>query len=286
MRRVAVVLLLFFAVTGVAHAADNPIGPVYDAKGRIIETPLAPTEPPRRLTPGKAVDVFLAYPKVKDWLSRYPKQGRTTAADWKADTSSWQVNVWWDKAGEIATGRVDDATSDVTEAWTGPQVAWGMARGSPGAFGGKKLNSYPVWLAFCGIFLLGLVDWRRPLSLRTLDLVALLSFSVSLWFFNRGNIFASAPLAYPPLVYLIGRGLWIGFTGRATPGRTVWPVWLLLALAAFGAGFRATEYNHRNSSVIDVGYSGVIGAQRIVNGEWPYGHMPVEESLKPCGPLG
>ena len=91
------------------------------------------------------------------------------------------------------------------------------------AFGGKKLNSYRVWLPFCAIFLLGLVDWRRPLSLRTLDLVALLSFSVSLWFFNRGNIFASAPLAYPPLVYLIGRGLWIGLTGRATPGRTVWP---------------------------------------------------------------
>ena len=36
MRRVAVVLLLFFAVTGIAHAADDPIGPVYDSKGRII----------------------------------------------------------------------------------------------------------------------------------------------------------------------------------------------------------------------------------------------------------
>jgi hypothetical protein len=269
-RRAAVVLVLFFAVAGAAHAADNPIGPVYDAKGRIIETPLAPPEQPKRLTPGKAVDIFLVYPKVKDWLSRYPKKGRSTAADWNTDTRSWQVNVWWGKAGEIATGRVDDATAHVTEAWTGPQVAWGMARGSPGAF--------------CAIFLVGLVDWRRPLSLRTLDLVALLSFSVSLWFFNRGNIFASAPLAYPPLVYLLGRGLWIGFTGRATAGRTVWPVWLLLALTAFGAGFRATEYNHRNSSVIDVGYSGVIGAQRIVNGEWPYGHMPVEEDLKACGP--
>jgi hypothetical protein len=284
-RRVAVVLTVFFAVAGAAHAADTqPIAPVYDAKGRIIETPLAPAELPRRLTSDRAVDIFLAYPKVQDWLLRYPQKGRTTAAEFKSDTRSWQVNVWWDKAGEIATGRVDDATTHVTEAWTGPQVAWGMARGSPGAFGGRKLNSYPVWLAFCGIFLLGLVDWRRPLSLRTLDLFALLSFSVSLWFFNRGNIFASAPLAYPPLVYLIGRGLWIGFTGRATPGRTVWPVWLLLALTAFGAGFRATEFNHRNSNVIDVGYSGVIGAQRIVNGEWPYGHMPDEGDLKACGP--
>jgi len=46
-------------------------------------------------------------------------------------------------------------------------------------------------------FLLGLFDFRRPLSLRNLDLLALLSFSVSLWFFNHGNIFTSVPLAYP-----------------------------------------------------------------------------------------
>ena len=284
MRRLALVLLLLVATAGTAHAADTPVGPVYNSKGRIIQTPLAPTIQPRHLTPDRAIAKFLAEPKVAGWLTRYPKRGRTTDATFKESDSSWHVNVWWGKAGEIATGSVDDATGEVTEAWTGPQVAWGMARGGPGAFGGKKINSYPVWLAFCGIFLLGLVDWRRPLTLRTLDLFALLSFSVSLWFFNRGHIFASAPLAYPPLVYLIGRGLWIGITGRATPGRTVWPVWLLLAVTAFGAGFRATEFNHRNSNVIDVGYSGVIGAQRIVNGEWPYGHMPVEESLKACGP--
>ena len=111
-----------------------------------------------------------------------------------------------------------------------------MARGGPGAFGGKKINSYPVWLGFCALFLLGLADWRRPLSLRNLDLLALLSFSVSLWYFNRGNIFTSAPLVYPPLLYLIGRGLYIGFTGRATRGATRWPVWVLLALTMFAAG--------------------------------------------------
>jgi hypothetical protein len=35
--------------------------------------------------------------------------------------------------------------------------------------------------------------------------------------------------------------------------------------------------------VIDVGYSGVIGADRIVPGQSPYGHMPREGSLKACG---
>src|SRR5205807_4542673 len=98
------------------------------------------------------------------------------------------------KAGEIATGRVDDATATVTEAWTGPQVAWKMARGYKGAFGGDKINSYPVWLGFCARFLLALVDWRRLLSLRNLDLLVLLSFSVSLWYFNRGDVFTAMPL--------------------------------------------------------------------------------------------
>ena len=64
----------------------------------------------------------------------------------------------------------------------------------------------------------------------------------------------------------------------------MWPVWVLLAATAFVAGFRVTEFNVRNSNVIDVGYSGVIGAERIVNGEWPYGHMPDEGTLKACGP--
>ena len=186
-------------------------------------------------------------------------------------------------AGEIATGHVDDLTGKVTEAWTGPQVAWKMARGYPGAFGGQKINSYPVWLSFCALFLIGLVDWRRPFSLRTLDLLAMLAFSVSLWFFNRGNIFASAPLVYPPFA-VPDRPRGSGSASRVArraAGR-VWPVWVLLAATVFAAGFRV-GLNVRASNVIDVGYSGVIGAERIVAGEAPYGHMPVEESLKACG---
>ena len=52
-----------------------------------------------------------------------------------------------------------------------------MARGYPGAFGGKQINSAGVWLGFCLLFLVGLADLRRPLSMRNLDLLVLLSFS-------------------------------------------------------------------------------------------------------------
>jgi hypothetical protein len=40
----------------------------------------------------------------------------------------------------------------------------------------------------------------------------------------------------------------------------------------------------RSSNVIDVGFAGVIGADRIRDGQSPYGNFPVEEDLPKCGP--
>jgi hypothetical protein len=217
---------------------------------------------------------------VHDWLDRYPPTPTTEAT---FDEGVWTVNVWSGPAGEIATGKLDDASGGVTEAWTGPQVAWKMARGGSGAFGGEKINSYRVWLALCALFLLGLVYWRRPFSLRTLDLLMLLSFSVSLWFFNRGNVFTAMPLAYPGLAWLLARCLWIGRRDRPPRGATVWPVAVLLAATVFVVGFRI-GLNVRSSNVIDVGYAGVIGADRIAHGQSPYGHFPIEDDLPKCGP--
>ena len=54
------------------------------------------------------------------------------------------------------------------------------------------------------------------------------------------------------------------------------------AATVFTAGFRI-GLNVRTSNVIDVGYSGVVGANRIVNGQSPYGHFPVEDQLPACG---
>jgi hypothetical protein len=249
----------------------------------LIVAPSAPAAE-ARLSEDTATKAFLRHEKVADWLDRYPARGIVEDATYDKGRSEWTVHVWWEEAGEIATGKVDDATARVKEAWTGPQVAWKMARGSPGAFGGKTLNRTEVWLAFCALFLLGLIDWRRPLSLRTLDLFVLLSFSVSLWFFNRGDVFTSMPLVYPAFAYLLARMVWIGLRGRNPSRRAAfWPIWLLAAVTVFLAGFRI-GLNFEGSNVIDVGFSGVVGAHRIVTGEMPYGHMPVQGKLKPCGP--
>jgi hypothetical protein len=250
----------------------------------ILAAPAAAQD--RNLTEARAERIFTNGEKVQDWLERYPAQGRTVDAEYREKQRDWLVHVWWRDAGEIAKGTVDDRTGSVVEAWTGPQVAWKMARGYEGAFGGKTLNSIPVWLMFCAAFLVGLADLRRPLSVRNLDLLALLSFSISLRFFNDGDIFTSAPLAYPPLLYLLARMVWIGFRGRrGSGGRPVWPVWLLAAATVFLVGFRiGLDVTQPEPNVIDVGYSGVIGAHRIVEGQSPYGHFPEDDApLKACG---
>jgi hypothetical protein len=163
-----------------------------------------------------------------------------------------------------------------------------MARGNRGAFGGKTLLKPYVWLAFCFAFLLGLGDLQRPLSMRNLDLLVLLGFSVSLAFFDRGEIFRSVPLVYPVLGYLLVRGLWVGFGRRAGVLSSVWPTWLLAAVAVFLLGFRVglnvESETGASRAVIDVGLAGVVGASRIIDGEAPYGNMPQRGDLKPCGP--
>jgi hypothetical protein len=272
------------ALAFAAPALGAPTTPVYDGQGSLVESPFAPDPAKAQLTEKEATARFLADPKVEAWLGRYPPSPQTDA-DYDRDTRRWTVKVWSGDAGQIALGKVDDASGAVVEAWTGPQVAWKMARGYDGAFGGKTLNSVPVWLGFCLVFLLGLADLRRPRALRNLDLLALLSFSISLWFFDRGEIFWSAPLALPPLVYVIARLTWIGATGRRPRAtRPVWPVWALAAATVFLLGFRIGLNVEAPYSVIDVGYAGVIGAHRITNGEAPYGHFPVQGDRPACGP--
>jgi hypothetical protein len=286
-RRLLVVAACALAVAPAGYAASaattTPTAPVFDGKGRLVQTPFVPATQGPDLAKTQALEIFEAYPKVASWLSRYPSSGRSDEETYSAKDGSWTVKLWWGKAGEIAEGRVDDASGAVLEAWTGPQVAWKMGRGYSGAFGGTTINDPWVWGIFCAVFLLGLADLRRPLSLRNLDLLFLLSPTASLWFFNHGDVFTAVPLFYPLLVWVVLRCTWIGRTGRGPRGRPLWPAWVLLAATVFLCGFRV-GLNVEASNVIDVGYSGVVGAERIVHGQAPWGHFPVEDDLKACGP--
>jgi hypothetical protein len=181
---------------------------------------------------------------------------------------------------EIAQVLIDDRSGTVIEAWKDFYVPWTMARGYPGAFG--RIVSAPyVWIPLAVLFVVPFAC--RPLRMLHLDLLVLSAFSISLAFFNAAKVEISVPIVYPLLLYLLGRMLWIGLRGRdarsppRAPLRLLVPVkWLAIAIV-FLLGFRVA-LNIMNSNVIDVGYAGVIGADRIMDGKQLYGAFPKDNA--------
>jgi Glycosyltransferase family 87 len=261
------------AVTTATTVTSAP-GTVSEAPVPVPDSDIPPPE--RKLSANEVLAIAEALPKMKAVRAKYP--GSYGGAYLKGP-ARWQVSFFSKKGSqEIGQVIIADGIGQVLEQWTGFQVAWSMARGYPGAFG-RHVNALYIWLPLCALFLLPFVNPRRPLSLLHLDLLVLLSLSVSLGFFNHARIYASVPLAYPPLLYLLARMLWL-LRRRPRPGRRQSPPLRLLIPApwlAFGVvfllGFRI-GLNVTDANVIDVGYAGVIGAQKIVDDRALYGHWP------------
>jgi hypothetical protein len=247
--------------------------------GRVEVLPGASEIEYPRLSEHKAVKLAAASPEVRGELSKHgPCTKRATYED-----GAWTVRFYVDETGavggrptdygkEVATVGIDDKSWVLNYVYTGDQVGWNMARGVKGAYG-KQANYWWVWLplslAFAAAF------WRtdRLFSVRNLDIVALLGFLVSHGFYRQGVVFEAVVLWYPPLVYLFVRTLLMGFgIGERVERTSNLPVWLLMVLAGLAGGLVLSL--NIDSRVIDVGYAGVVGADRILDGTIPYGNMP------------
>ncbi len=195
----------------------------------------------------------------------------------------WTVRFYVDETGmvggrptddgkEVASVEIDDATWIIDSVQTGDQVGWLMARGEPGAYG--KQANYPwVWGPLALAFALAFVRTDKLFSLRNLDVAMLLGFLVSHHFFRQGIVLEAVVLWYPPLIYLLVRNLLLGFgIGERVEKTSNLPTWLLFVLAGLAAGLVLAL--NTDARVIDVGYAGVVGADRILSGEIPYGNMP------------
>ena len=214
-------------------------------------------------------------------LRRYPGSAREV---FQKGTDRWQVSYFAKvpvgaARKEIAQIVVDDRSGAVLEAYTNYKVAWTMARGYPGAFG-RIVNSPIVWIPLAVLFVVPFFVPRRRLTLLHLDLLVLSAFSISLACFNAARIDWSVPLVYPLLVYLLGRMLWIGLRrsdsgAPARPLELLVPVTWLAVAVVFLLGFRVA-LNVTRSNVIDVGYAGVIGADRFADGRALYGEFPTD----------
>ncbi len=255
-----------------ASAASSRVTTVTDPNAPVLVT--SQNRPPAgyRLTAAQAERIAAANPKIVAEVHRHPS---SRPYEYTKGPGRWQVS--WFSPGpngkELAQVYVDDASGTVTEAWTGFQVAWTMARGYSGAFG-RRVNAWYVWVPLCLLFVAPFLPRRRP-SLLHLDLLVLLGFSISLAFFNHGEIGISVPIVYPFLIYLLVRALLLAF-GKSVPRqplRLLVPAsWLVVAIV-FLVGFRV-GLNVTNSNVIDVGYAGVIGADKLLHDKPLYGHFP------------
>jgi hypothetical protein len=147
---------------------------------------------------------------------------------------------------------------------------------------GASYFTYPVvshswvYLAFCGLFLLPLLDLRRLRRMLHLDLLALLAFGVGLkyWYMSAS---LSLLCVYAPLAYLCVRMVLIARVGRSSgselplaPVRSWLPTsWLL-------AGVVILVAVHINWTIgaqvgTDVGPASVQGALKLVHGQRVYG---------------
>ncbi|MGI8462071.1 MAG: hypothetical protein ACR2OC_10620 [Solirubrobacterales bacterium] len=181
----------------------------------------------------------------------------------------WEVKYFLAEDGgltEVAQVHVSDPDGEVLEAWRDHQVETKLARGYDGAVG-RAINSPWIWIALCLLFVAPFFDPRRLLRLVHLDLFVIVGLSLSLLFFNRGEITTSVPLVYPVLGYFFARLLIAGLRPRERAGPLVQdiPIAVVAGLAvALAAGRIAL--NIADSSVIDIGVAGVVGADRIGDG--------------------
>jgi hypothetical protein len=259
--------------TGLPHAAVR--------SDQLTLPPRDDVPPPGHgLTAQRVAAIAGRLAKVRHERRRYP--GSTREVFLKG-SDRWQVSYFarvprGAPRKEIAQVLIADPAGTVLEAWTGYQVPWTMARGYPGAFG-RVVNAPWVWIPLAVLFVVPFLTPRRPWRMLHLDLLVMSAFSVSLAFFNAAEIGTSVPLVYPLLVYLLGRMLWIGLRHRPAAGELRRPLELLVPVSwlaigvIFLLGFRVA-LNITNSNVIDVGYAGVIGADRLVDGQKLYGAFP------------
>jgi Glycosyltransferase family 87 len=234
------------------------------------------------LSEEQAVKLAAADERVREELSRHGPH----STDAEYGGGKWTVHFYVEEDGllggkptsegrkEVAKVKVDDTSWVLDYVWVGDQVGWHMARGEYGAYG-KHANYWWVWGPLALVFALAFIRTDKLFSLRNLDVVALLGFLVSHGFFRQGIVYEAVLLWYPPLIYLFLRTLLMGFgVGERVEKTSNLPTWLLFVLAGLAGGLVLGL--NLDARVIDVGYAGVVGADRILDGTMPYGNMPAD----------
>jgi hypothetical protein len=191
---------------------------------------------------------------------------------------SWLVNFSYQ--GKAVAQVVVSRAGRVTGVWTGPLILALYGRGDFAT----QFGAWWVLLPCSLLFLLPFLDPRRPWRMLHLDALVLTSFLVSYLLFDHAKFVAGVWLAYPPMLYLLARMLWIGGLRvrrrreagpQASSARESRGLSPLLSVRVLAGGLLALVVARVALSlvthvVVDVGYASVIGAHRIAAGHSLY----------------
>src|SRR5215211_562821 len=244
-------------------------------------------------SPAEALDAVKValIPKVRQELAKYDSPDfayaeRDEGVFWKVDFVVEDNNptggALFDSGDKKAVAQVgvNIHKKTITGVLIGDEVGWQLARG--GDIFGRQANYPYVWGILGFVFALGFMRTDKVLHIRNLDVLALLSFLASHIFFRAAGVHWAALLWYPPLLYLLARTLLMGFGyGERVEKTSELPTPALFVLGAFASGFVLSL--NLDAGVLDVGYAGVTGADRILNGISPYGHMPTDDIVARTG---
>jgi Glycosyltransferase family 87 len=270
LRAPALLLLLLLGLLAVPASASAEADRNWLVPNVIVVEHLDTLPTGFHVTARQAVRAAEADPRVQRELARWPKLERSVEIPTYVPGRRYAIG-WGRGDRRMVEVHVDGDSGRVKEVWTGLQVDWILARGYDPPVGGSILNKGYVWVPLCLLFIAPFFDPRRPFRLLHLDLLMLLGFSASVFFLNRGNIDLSVPLVYPFLGYLLVRLLLAGFRPRPRRGPLVplMPTAVMAVLLVGLVGGRIA-LNLTDSTVIDVGFASVIGADRISHGQELY----------------
>jgi hypothetical protein len=282
-RRVLALIALTLALTGAltvpaaAQQGDTAPQPAANAAlpPQTIATSPRDRPPGFRVTAGEAARVAARVKQVRKELARGDGlERRVVVPGYLEDHYRWVVTYSRHGKGVVEV-HVSGRTGRVVEVWTGPQVDFLLARPWHQNVG-RALNYAWIWIPLCVLFVAPFFDPRRPFRLLHLDLLVLLSFGVAQLLFNDGKLYVWVPLIYPVLAYLFVRLLVAGFRPRERVGPLI-PYaresWLVAGLVLLIIG--RIVLNVVDSNVIDVGYTTVVGADRLVHGVEVTGYGPL-----------
>jgi len=244
-------------------------------------------------SPAEALDAVKValIPKVRHELAKYDSPDfayaeREEGVFWKVDfvveDSNPTAGVLFDHRDKKVVARVgvNIQKKTITYVFIGDQVGWQLARG--GYIFGRQANYPYVWGILGFVFAAAFMRTDKVLHIRNLDVLALLSFLASHIFFRAADVHWAVLLWYLPLLYLLARTLLMGFGyGERVEKTSELPTPALFVLGAFAGGFVLSL--NLDAGVLDVGYAGIAGADRILNGISPYGHMPAHDPLAQFG---